>query len=280
MSIDAVKFYFKGDEPAQFQYNLGEALRDIGMEVQFFADSFECWKRAADDPVYSVFEGRVPLHANAANMVQLLDSDYWLLTGYEDQSCFNPNAEPEGSASGFFDRMVDQTCIPFQYPFGLSDFVLVVLGADEPAVAPVRPFTNVEMVKLALEHEPHRQVVVYTEQDVDLSAFRNSGRVSVSRSSIDRLLDACAFVISQDSQIALRGFLHRKHCIQMAACGFHHLSRNPYRDQRIKKSFNRVHRDLPEFEKYIKWLFKTQAVNAYDARGVEKMMAKIQNLGW
>jgi hypothetical protein len=160
----------------------------------------------------------------------------------------------------------------------MDDFVLVAMGPDEGIVDGVRPYSNADMVKQAMDHESHRQIIVTAADGLDptaLEAYRGRGRISISGAPIDRLLDACAFVVTQDSQVGLRALLHRKHGIQMAACGFHHLLRNPVRDQRIKKSFNRVHRDAPAFEKYVQWLFEVQAIDDVNA-----VSDRIKGLGW
>lgn len=184
----------------------------------------------------------------------------------------------EGSADGFFNALQSRTLEAFEYPFGMDDFVLVALGPDEHVVDAVRPYSNAEMVKQAMDHEPHRQIIVTAVDGLDVSAlevYRGRGRISISSAPIDRLLDACAFVVTQDSQVGLRALLHRKHGIQMAACGFHHLLRNPFRDGRIKKSFNRVHRDAPAFEGYVRWLFEERAVS-----DVDRVIEMVQELGW
>ena len=146
-----------------------------------------------------------------------------------------------------------------------------------------RPFSNAQMVKHAMDHEPHRQIIVTAVDGLDAQASevcRGRGRISISVSPIDWLMDACAIVVTQDSQVGLRAMLHRKHGIQMAACGFHHVLRNPHRDQRIKKSFNRVHRDAPAFEKYVQWLFEIAAIDVQKENATDEVMTKIQRLGW
>lgn len=278
LRIDAVKIYFKGDAPARFLRGVGDALSAIGMQVSFIPDGVGSWAASMDDPVYSIFQDRVATHPRAASLTRLLDTDYWLFSGVDDDSEFDPAEVAEGAADEFFNGLRASTIEPFEYPFGMDDFVLVALSPDEPVVEGVRPYSNADMVKQALDHEPHRQIIVTAVDGLDtlaLDKYRGRGRISISSAPIDRLLDACAFVVTQDSQVGLRALLHRKHGVQMADCAFHHLLRNPSRDQRIKKSFNRVHRDAPAFEGYVRWLFEVQAV-----QNVDTVMQKVQELGW
>jgi hypothetical protein len=278
LRIETVNIYFKGGAPDVFLRGVGDALSAIGMRVAYLPDEVDAWMGSVDQDAYSIFQDRVATHARAASLTSLLDTDRWLLNGMEDGSSFDPAHVAEGAADGFFDALRLRTLEPFEYPFGMDDFVLVALGPDEPVVDGVRPYSNADIVKQAMDHEPHRQIIVTAVDGLDVSAlgvYRGRGRISISSAPIDRLLDACAFVVTQDSQVGLRALLHRKHGIQMAACGFHHLLRNPYRDGRIKKSFNRVHRDAPAFEGYVQWLFERCAIGDVGA-----VIQKVQALGW
>ena len=278
-----MNIYFKGDAPAMFLRGVGDALSVIGMQVTYIRDDVDAWAGSADQDVYSIFQDRVATHSHAASLTRLFGSDYWLFCGVNDDRIFNADDLAEGAADGFFNAMREQVFVPFEYPFGMEDFVLVALGPDEPVVDAVRPYSNADMVKQAMDHETHRQIVVTAVDGLDPSAlevYRGRGRISISSAPIDRLLDACAFAVTQDSQVGLRALLHRKHGIQMASCGFHHLLRNPLRDQRIKKSFNRVHRDAPAFEKYLQWLFDAQAIDARKKTAPQEVLLKIQDLGW
>jgi len=278
-----VNIYFKGDAPAQFLRAVGDGLAEVGMQVSYISDSYALWAESADDAAYSIFQDRMAVHPRSVSAVQLLDTHYWLFNGMGDDSQFDPFEVPEGAADGFFNGLRARTLIDFGYPFGMEDFVLVALGSDEPVVEGLRPFSNADVVKHGMDHEPHRQIIVTAVDGLDASSleiYRQQGRISISAAPIDRLLDACAFVVTQNSQVGLRAALHRKHGIQMAACGFHHLLRNPTRDQRIKKSFNRVHRDAPAFEKYVQWLFEIQAIDARKKTAPQEVLLKIQDLGW
>ena len=278
-----MNIYFKGDAPAGFLRGVGDALSAIGMQVNYLPDDVDAWAGSADQDVYSIFQDRAVTHARAVSLTRLLDTDHWLFSGMDDDSVFDPAHVAEGSADAAFNALVACTIEDFEYPFGMDDFVLVALGPDEPVVDGVRPYTNADMVKQAMDHEPHRQIIVTTVDGLDasvLEVYRGRGRISISSAPIDRLLDACAFVVSQDSQVGLRALLHRKHGIQMAACGFHHLLRNPHRDGRIKKSFNRVHRDAPAFEGYIQWLFEVRSIDARKKTAAQEVLLKIQELGW
>jgi hypothetical protein len=278
-----VNIYFKGDAPAPFLRSIGQSLSTIGMGVLFAPDDVAAWATSTDQPVFSIFQDRVAMHARAASITRLLDTDYWLFNGMIDESAFNAEDVPEGTADAFFDTLSLATLIDFEFPFAMEDFVLVALGPDEAVVDGVRPYNNAQMVKHAMDHEPHRQIILTAVDGLDaqaLEVYRGRGRISISAAPIDRLLDACAFVVTQDSQVGLRAMLHRKHGIQMAACGFHHVMRNPQRDQRIKKSFNRVHRDAPAFEKYVQWLFESVAIDAQKESATDEVMNKIQRLGW
>ncbi len=278
-----MNIHFKGAAPEGFLRGIGGALAALGVRVAYFPDDVATWTASVNDDVYSIFQDRVATHVRAASVVRLLGTDYWLFNGMDDDSHFVADDVAEGAADGFFNRLVADVLIDFEYPFGLEDFVLVAVGPDEPVAEAVRPYTNAQMVKQVLDHEPHRQIVVTAVDGLDASAldmYRGRGRISVSGAPIDRLLDACAFVVTQDSQVGLRAALHRKHGIQMAVCGFHHQLRNPHRDQRIKKSFNRVHRDAPAYEKYLKWLFEAHAINTGRGDANAVVMDRIQSLGW
>lgn len=195
---------------------------------------------------------------------------------------FDPNSVDERKAMKFFRAIQKRLVVPFPHIYPLEDFVLVALTDSLEAPDADTP-DSIEMIQSTLEMEPERLVLIRIPDDVQYSGdlrkqlfeFDFHEQVIFTRGDLDRLLDACAFVVTQDSPVAVQGLLHRKPAIQFARTDCHHIFRKTYEEKRLKKCFNRMMRDRPEYEKYVYWLFNEHMLDATDKQFAKKFRERL-----
>lgn len=222
------------------------------------------------------------LKAGETGLVPGFLPGYWMITdsvapmGFPiAQEKFKPASVKPGKAFRFFEKWRSRLIEPVKHEYAFDDYVLVALTDDISAPTDHLGVDSVEMIEDVLRLEPERPVVVrhangtkYSEVDQErLNKFELSDRLNFSRGHIDRLLGSCAYVVTQDSDVADQALLHRKSAIHYSHKTLHHLARKSFEEKRIQRCFNRVKLDRPEFEEYLYWAFSEFAVDATGAFG-------------
>ncbi|WP_133117364.1 hypothetical protein [Paramylibacter kogurei] len=191
------------------------------------------------------------------------------------------------TASKFYEMQCAEAIKPFNHPFGFDDFVLVVLGENLGLIDSGAAVDTTRIISDVLEMEPERQVVIHGATGSDLHhekyatirPFDLNDRVSFSNAAIDRLLDSCRYVVTQNQTVNLQAMFHGKHTVQYARSAFHHISRKVYEDERLRKTYNRARRDRPEFQKYIYWLCHEHLTNENDPQILRAILDRCRTLG-
>lgn len=295
MAIDTVHIYFKGESPNLFFQQIHDALEGIDFKVELRKDKKQAWLKSEHENAYSIFQNRTAFHAKAVQAISVLDEKYWVLESEQfpkdmDVACFEYDSGlvHERKSEKFFENIKQQYIEPFEHDYPLEDFVLVVLDDNLGKEDGLRPYSSFQMIKQVLKQEPERQIVIWNEADHLLSEnarqrlkkFDNEARILFSTGQLDRLLSSCSYLVSQDSVLSIKAMLHQKSAITFGDFAFHHICRNPERDQRMQKSFNRMDRDRPLFERYIYWLLNDYALCCGDKDIGDKILTRFQGFGW
>lgn len=270
-------------------------FQSLGLNVEFRNDSKNAWRKSSEENAYSVFQDRSAFHKNAIQAIPVLGEDYWVLEKEPipaemdiAKAVFDAELVKEGTSDRLFDKLSNKFIEPFEHEYAIEDFVLIILdeylGKDDV----LRPYSSFQMINHVLKQEPERQVIIWQTPEQALSEnaqarldkFDHEDAVSFSAASLDRLLCACSFVVSQNSLASVQAMLHEKPAITYGDFPFHHICRNPQRDQRFQKSFNRMHRDKPEYARYLCWLLEDQSLCVNDKNIEQKISVRIQDLGW
>ena len=295
MSVDTVHIYYKGESPNVFLNHVSNLFKSLGISVEFRKDNKQAWRQSIDEDAYSVFQDRGAFHRKAVQAISVLDDTYWVL----EQAAlpkemdiankqFDPDAIKEGSSERFFEEVKQKNIKPYEHEYAIEDFVLVVLDDHLGKEEGLRPYSSFQMIKQVLKREPEREVILWQDPNYPLSdnahvrlmEFDHEPQVSISSAQIDRLLAACSFVVSQNSLVSIQAMLHQKFSLTFGDFPFHHICRNPERDERVQKSFNRMHRDQPVFERYLYWLLKEQAISTDDKDIEQRLTSRFQEIGW
>lgn len=141
-----------------------------------------------------------------------------------------------------------------------------------------------EMIATTLAADPARKIIAtlhpretYSPQDLDLlHGFGHRFTLS-NRPSIE-ILASCAYVVTQNSAMALSGFFAHKPAILFARIDFHHIAGSvPHMG--AQQAFGSV-QDLKPYAAYLHWFFKENAISAIDDNAVPRIQARLRDHGW
>lgn len=200
---------------------------------------------------------------------------------------FDEDLVHEKRSAEFFLKWHKRFKDEFEFSYGVEDYILIALTKDLSAPNAPKAFDSFEMIDHVLTFEPTRPVVIrlpddakYTQEEFErLTAYDMHERVTFSKANIDRLLDGCAYVVTQDSPVGVKAFFHLKNVIQYAPSPYHHIAEKPYLEKRLIRSFNRANRARPNYSAYAYWLFHGACIDASGTGGKERLLKALHQIG-
>ena len=142
----------------------------------------------------------------------------------------------------------------------------------------------IEMIHTTLAADPTRDILatlhpkeVYTAEE-RAALDRIGGRFRLCAQPSMSLLARCAYVVAQNSSMALTGFFARKPAVLFAKIDFHHIAGSVPRDG-VAAAFADVANDRP-FARYLHWFFKQQAISADAEDSLAQIAARLRQHRW
>jgi len=266
-------------------------FREIGFDVSRKPNTWRQWRRAKELEQPCAFIGKPAPHQKALCAYRFLSSNNWIIdraslaTQTELGAAEFIPMDDEGKGKKFLSNLKKRFYNEPEYAFALQDFVLVVLD-DFLAKVGARDTTAYKMIEDVLKFAPEHQLVIHADlenysahQRKRLDDFDLHDAVIFSNTPLDRLIPACAYVVTQDGGVSLQAALHEKPCVLYGDEIFHHISRSKIKDRRLKKSFNRMGRDRPNYAGYLKWVMD-HTIDATAPDAASKLVARLQDLNW
>ncbi|WOI15899.1 hypothetical protein [Sulfitobacter sp. LC.270.F.C4] len=117
----------------------------------------------------------------------------------------------------------------------------------------------------------------------ELSALENLAerhpRLILTSGDMERHLQHCAFVVTQNSAAAFSGYFFGKPALLFGEIDFHHIGvRADLAD--LSHSFAAVQQAAPDFAAYLWWFWQDNCINAGRAEAEEKIAARLRRFGW
>ncbi|MEM7240584.1 MAG: hypothetical protein AAF429_00205 [Pseudomonadota bacterium] len=290
---EKAKFIIYSDEGQSdpFIKLLITTFREMEFDVTRKPNTWQHWKKAKEQELPCLFIGKPAPHAGALCAFRILSSNNWVIdraTKAVETEIGSAEFTPindDGKSKQFLRNLRKRNSEPQEYEFALTDFALVVL---DDFLAPIggRETNSFKIIREVQKFTEERHIVIhapmetYNEKKRDqLRALDKENWINFSTAPLDRLLPACAFVVTQDGAITLRAALHEKPCLIYGDEAFHHLARSTAKDMRLKKSFNRLDRDRPDYPGYMKWVLD-QSIDMRSDDAAQLFVKRLQELNW
>lgn len=146
----------------------------------------------------------------------------------------------------------------------------------------------IQMIETTLEQEPHLPLRATlhpkeTYSPDDLAALadleQRFSQFAVVQGDALALLRGCTYVVTQNSGLALNGFLLRKPAVLFAQIDFHHIAGSVPR-LGVKAAFTAARADPPDFAAYMYWFFKLHTINAGAPEAEDQIRSRLRRHGW
>lgn len=166
-------------------------------------------------------------------------------------------------------------------------FVYVPLQGHLQRQRPFQKCTPLEMIEHTLTHSGRRVVATLHPKETygrsDRSALnalaQKHAQLTIATGGMERYLQTCDFVVTQNSGVAYSGFFFGKPALIFGQIDFHHIAVHADMDA-LGESFERVATHAPEYDKYVWWFWQDQSINAGRDDAEAKIAARLRRFGW
>lgn len=280
--------------PNHFYGHVQRAFQGIGFAVVCAVATKASLKASFDPDVYCMFHRNTPIHTHAIEARPAPMGPFWMLDNTADpaqkrasKATFSPD-KIDGELS-------DELAARFHEKFGQIDrptdiqrgFVLIALQGALDRQRYWQTMSPIEMVRQTIAMVTDRQVFIkfhpgqtYTNEEVRaVHALADGDRVQVVNEDLNALLDTCAYTVSMNSTVSVKGLLFGKGGVLFGDADFHHPFQS-VREHGVSTSFERVMTDEIYAGKYLLWYLRRQHIATYKVSVEQDILRRCANLGW
>lgn len=144
------------------------------------------------------------------------------------------------------------------------------------------------MIEATLVAEPQRKIwaTLHPKESYDademaaLAALQSRfPRFRLIEGDAVALLQGCDYVVTQNSGLALKGYLLGKPAVLFARIDFHHIAGSVPR-QGVQAAFACAKAGPPDFAGYLYWFFKHHTINGGAQDAEDQIRARLRRHGW
>jgi hypothetical protein len=280
--------------PNHFYAHVQRAFQGIGFDVQCVEATEASMKASFDPDVYCLFHRNTPCHPHAIEVRPAPMGPFWMLDKTADPTqkrVFNAKFQPAKTnvvlARDFTARLIVkhgqiESGMPRQ-----DGFILAAMQGGLERQRFWQSMSPLEMLKQTIESAPEHQILIklhpgqtYSDQEMDaVNAFVDGERVQVVGGDLNGLLDQCAFTVSMNSTVTVKGLLFGKGGVLFGDADFHHPFQS-VREHGVRGCFDRVEQKDVEADKYLLWYLRRQHIANYKASVEQDILQRCAILGW
>lgn len=146
----------------------------------------------------------------------------------------------------------------------------------------------IAMIEATLAQEPHLPIKAtlhpnenYEPHDLQAIADleKRFAQFRLVKDDALVLLRGCDYVVSQNSGLAINGFLLEKPAVLFAEIDFHHIAGSVPR-QGVEAAFAHAKEIPPQFAAYAYWFFKLNTISAGGTDAISQIRTRLRKHGW
>ncbi len=271
------------------------AFESRGYRCLFQENSTVNLLNSVKEPGYSMFHMEHPFHPRALNLRRAYHYPFWQIESsakrWEWQVAlakFDPNKIDHAKAekfTNFWRKQLFEDDI--ETPIN-TDFIFVPLQGRLLEKRSFQSASPMDMLKSLVLADTERSIRIslhpretYSEVEMAalLSLIESERRLKLVSTIPSLLLQRCAYVVTQNSSLALNGFFFQKPAILFSKIDFHHIAQNVC-DIGVKTAFENVRENNPAFNAFIYWFFQKQSINAGRENAGNKILKTVRQHGW
>ena len=278
-----------------FIARLSEVLTQAGYSVAFDDDDQIARFRAMVHPGRGIFLMEPPVNQRTLTMRRTYIYPFWHLEAGAErwdwpvaQASFAPDPAEAAEAVRFFGFWQRRLFGDAPLRARKDGFVLVPLQSQLLLRRSFQQASPIDMLRAVLAHDPHRDVIAtlhpkeeYSEGELQaLSELAQTHeKLFIQPGGNVGLLQACDYVVTQNSGTGFKGYFFNKPLILFAKADFHHIALN-VAALGEKAAFARIAEHTPDYAAYLYWFLQRQAINAGRPDTHDQIRKVLQRHGW
>ena len=253
-----------------------EVLQEAGKSIAFDDDGTAARLRAATRPGNSLFLMQEPVTERGLTMRKTYLYPFWRIEKEAArwnwpvaQAGFVPNPDDSQKAANFYRFWRKRNFGEEAFDTSRDGFVYVPLQSQLLKKRSFQSCSPIDMVKSVLAHDQKRQVMVTLHPNETYSAeeqraledlMSNHNRLFMQMGEMERFLQSCDYVVTQNSAAGFMGYFFGKPLILFAKSDFHHIALDVSTIGEAA-AFAQVSEHRPDYAAYLHWFLQRNAIN-------------------
>lgn len=200
---------------------------------------------------------------------------------------FHPEAVDPEAAAQFFGSL-RKRFFPKIEAVTREGFVLLPLQGRLLTQRRFQTQSPMDMIQTLLAYETRRDIILtlhpgqsYPQRELDAlkALVDREHRLQLSSEPTDKLLARCDYVVTQNSSVALRGYVLEKPAVLFARIDFHHIAAK-VADLGAAQAISDAPALAPDYAAYLHWFLKETAINGGSGEVGAQILAAVRHHGW
>ena len=278
-----------------FTNRLRAAFESVGLDVKLCVNSQPARLLSAGLPGLALFHMDDPFHARALTLRLAYLAPFWRIEKTAQrwqfevaQTLFCPETIDPDLAVKFQNRQAKIVLGDCATGAKQDGFIYVPLQGVIREHRNFQYCSPVDMVQACLDHGKDRPVVVGLHPNEIYDAADHAAlnalaaahpHLRIVTGQMAPLLRDCDVVVTQNSSVALFGYLVNKPAILFGLIDFHHIALN-VAELGVAAAFAAAPDHRPDFARYLLWFLKLTTVNAGAADAEQQILDTVRRHGW
>ncbi len=283
----------RGEHNFVNQLTLG--LKELGFDLEIITAGPLDTLVAAEQEEHALFLMQEPQHTRGLNLRVSYVMPFWRIERTAERwrfdvaaARFQPDAIDPAEARRFADFWARRKFGDAPARARRDGFVYVPLQGHVTRQRSFQAASPVDMLRETLQRTGGRGVMAtlhpkekYSPREMaELEALAETyPQLEISTGQMEKHLEGCDFIVTQNSSAALMGLFFKKPSILFAQVDFHHPMLN-VADIGLDAAFVRVQDHRPDWVAYLLWFLKMTSINAGAPDAPQQVAQRLRALGW
>ncbi|MEE3317194.1 MAG: hypothetical protein VX202_05475 [Pseudomonadota bacterium] len=279
----------------RFIAKIRAVLDKHGFRVLFHSDSPAEQIKSGLRPGYAIHWMAEPTTERGLSIRRTYFYPYWTIQETNERwnwpvarTPFNAGDVPADVARDFANDLRRKHLPSAPFPAPRDGFVYVPLQGRLLTQRSFQSHSPTQMIEAVLEHDPARGIIATLHPketyDADEIAALNAlaarhPQLQIGNGPMEDLLGRCDYVATQNSAVALSGFMLHKPAVLFGRIDFHHIAANVH-DLGAAEAIARAPHMTPDYDAYLWWFLERMSINATSDKAEHLIEQALDHAGW
>jgi len=274
---------------------IAAAVQSVGFRTEIRASTDAEYLGSATTDGYSMFHMEHPFHERALTMRRSYVYPYWRIenTGQRwdwpvAKADFDPTSVDPVAAQVLTDKLRSRVFGDPSVPNTSGGYVYMPLQGRLLEHRSFQAMSPIDMIGETARRLPDHDIKLTlhpkeTYNDLEKQALNDvltaNPRLSLSKAGVLALLQGCDLVVTQNSSIAIQGFLLHKPAVLFGEIDFHHIA-GSVPNLGLDDAFVAATQADRLFDRYLYWFLETMSLNLARNDAQQQILQRLRQHGW